>query len=1418
MASVTYSGVTTNYATIEDAWEAATTQSGSTLKLLTNAQTSGTQSLNLPSGITVTLDLNGYVLSHPTNATIAVLDVYGTLNIVDTSVNKQGAITGNAASSYSAGGISISGTVNLQSGSIANCTNSSGTGGVYIPSGTLNMTGGSIKNNEGQGNGGGVYNRSGYFNMSGGSIENNIVYNTQGNSTQGGGVDNSGSKGTKISGSAVINNNTKEIRSGASVVSSSASNLYIQNNYNTVTIIAALDSAADIYVSFNTNGTSPFDFSQKASTVYTLSSSDLAKITSDDGMVGVLNTENNYIYFGVPPTITTQPDSADRSVTVDNTATSYSVSASGVNNTYQWQVSTLGNDNVTWSTFSNVAVNTGNSGGTDAAYTTPSSLSAGKYKYRCIVKNDYETTGITSNETGVLSVLEYTDAPSADNTYTDENKYTYLQDPTTNVWEATYVKSSSADVLFKLTNTSYDANTVFAVYDIIDATSLSSVTASYDATTKILTLSAPAQGDYYISAKNSDKATSKTRTRFSVLNQGIAAQDVVMYKGFVSSASSSAGFREINTNQDQFNSASWSLSWDSGSTPTGILATPTRGTLQASGSTKSADIVFASDGTTPSGTYYYTVSASGVSTSGKVIVKDPSFSLTSPSDVLVKESSTDTRTATFSVDVSDKNPDNSVTYQWQKSTDGGTTYSNITNATSASYTESNVKYAQNGYKYRCIVSLNVTGRENPTSADIYSKTSSEATLSVKKTLESVSFSGGSSPKILVGDTLNFTGSYSSGGDSATYTYYYLNNYSPITGESGNETTVDKSYTTQAGDVGSQIKVSVTPNGEYQGSVTQSAGYVYAQISSVAITGTPQQSQTLTANITSTGNSPTATYQWYADSVAITNATNSTYTLTSNEVGKNITVKVTGTSSGYYLGSATSAPTEKVSGSLSGVSISPSTDIKINTELSAKTAPVDIDDNTQITYQWYRSNTNDISLATAITGATNKKYTTTASDTTKYLFVKALPVSGGNYTGEQTSSSVYVKNNDATLSALSLSDGTSAVVLNPVFSSSLTEYTAATKELSVTLAATPTDTNATVTYKFNSSATTNTTYTLTDGKNEIEITVKAEDNTTTKTYKINVYKLSKPTVSSSTPKVGTSINATPAPSTASVNYQWQYYVSGAWVDIPSATSASYTPDSTVIGAKVRLSSTGTGNYAGVTTYSDETGIVTANITSVTLDNTSPKNGDTLSATIEPDNANATYIWQRSTSVNGPFTDIAGATSSTYTVTSDDIGCYLKLTATGVAPYTSSASVTTGIVTLNISITPVNTFIVKTAPTDMSIKIGEGITGLTINNFDSLYIDNVLVTETNFTLTNGSIVINLSKSYLDTLSLGEHSVKVNLKGGVFANTYAITTISVNPSTNPTTSDNSRITLLVLLFTIAFVMTVIIFIKNKNTRHEH
>jgi hypothetical protein len=45
-----------------------------------------------------------------------------------------------------------------------------------------------------------------------------------------------------------------------------------------------------------------------------------------------------------------------------------------------------------------------------------------------------------------------------------------------------------------------------------------------------------------------------------------------------------------------------------------------------------------------------------------------------------------------------------ISYQWQLSTDGGTTYNNITGAVSASYTVSGATIAMNGYRYRCVVS------------------------------------------------------------------------------------------------------------------------------------------------------------------------------------------------------------------------------------------------------------------------------------------------------------------------------------------------------------------------------------------------------------------------------------------------------------------------------------------------------------------------------------------------------------------------------------------------------------------------------------------------------------------------------------------------------------------------------------------
>ena len=71
-------------------------------------------------------------------------------------------------------------------------------------------------------------------------------------------------------------------------------------------------------------------------------------------------------------------------------------------------------------------------------------------------------------------------------------------------------------------------------------------------------------------------------------------------------------------------------------------------------------------------------------------------------------------------------------------------------------------------------------------------------------------------------------------------------------------------------------------------------------------------------------------------------------------------------------------------------------------------------------------------------------------------------------------------------------------------------------------------------------------------------------------------------------------------------------------------------------------------------------------------TSPQVGDTIIATITPADATATYQWYRSETV------ITGATSNSYTVTTEDIGYTLRIIATGTDNYTGEVSHTTNAV--------------------------------------------------------------------------------------------------------------------------------------------
>jgi Leucine-rich repeat (LRR) protein len=93
-----------------------------------------------------------------------------------------------------------------------------------------------------------------------------------------------------------------------------------------------------------------------------------------------------------------------------------------------------------------------------------------------------------------------------------------------------------------------------------------------------------------------------------------------------------------------------------------------------------------------------------------------------PQDTAILEGAT----ATFSVtaEAADSGAGGVLSYQWQLSTDSGSSWSNVDGATTHSYTTALVTFANNGYQYRC----KVTNTKNAVSAEAFSAT---ATLIVK---------------------------------------------------------------------------------------------------------------------------------------------------------------------------------------------------------------------------------------------------------------------------------------------------------------------------------------------------------------------------------------------------------------------------------------------------------------------------------------------------------------------------------------------------------------------------------------------------------------------------------------------------------------------------------------------------------------
>ena len=156
-------------------------------------------------------------------------------------------------------------------------------------------------------------------------------------------------------------------------------------------------------------------------------------------------------------------------------------------------------------------------------------------------------------------------------------------------------------------------------------------------------------------------------------------------------------------------------------------------------------------------------------------------------------------------------------------------------------------------------------------------------------------------------------------------------------------------------------------------------------------------------------------------------------------------------------------------------------------------------------------------------------------------------------------------------------------------------------------------------------------------------------------------------------VGTAVTASLSDSDGSITgSSWQWASSsaatGPWSDISGAIGSSYTPVAADVGKYLRAEVTytdaiGSGRTASrvsssaVAATSDTPG-------AVALTTGRPFVGTAITATLTDSDgsiANLTWQWESASSLSGPWSDISGATSSSYTPVTADVGRYLRASA-------------------------------------------------------------------------------------------------------------------------------------------------------------
>ncbi len=626
------------------------------------------------------------------------------------------------------------------------------------------------------------------------------------------------------------------------------------------------------------------------------------------------------------------------------------------------------------------------------------------------------------------------------------------------------------------------------------------------------------------------------------------------------------------------------------------------------------------------------------------------------------------------------------TYKWKL----GSSY--ITGATNAIYTTTSAA-SNDSYSVEMTSSLSCVSSSTVLSNSIVMTVNAIQTPAVTVTTNP-------GTTICNGTSITFTASAT--GSGTVPAYQWKKGAAVLTGET------NATYTTSTAANNDNYSVVVTSTGVCPSQPTVTSTPVILTVNainipSVAITSTATTicagtSIKLTANASNQGSAPT--YQWQNGSIAITGATNDTYTTTTASDGDSYSVLMTSNATCASPANLTSnsivisvnpvqIPTVSISSSATTICAGASVTFNA-TAGTAGSSP---------TYQWKKG-------SAILTGETNAAYTTTTA-------------------ANNDTYSVVVTSNAACPSTPTITSAPVTITVNPVTTPTVT-VTASNNSIcagsSILFTTSVTNTGSSNLYQWfkgNTAITgeTNSTYTTTTAANGDMYSVVASSNATcssassatSNSVTITVNPIVTPSVSitanNATICPGTSVTFTAAPSNGGTPvYKWKLgstYISGAtnatYTTTTAANNDSYSVEMTGNAACTSSNAAVTSNAVVITI----TGSVLPSVSITMNTGTTICSGTNVvfTAVVGNGGTTPTYQWKNNN------TAISGATNSTYSSNSliDGDKISVDIVSNSSCASTPNASSTQTV----INVSPVLTPSVTVSPSVSSICAGDAV---------------------------------------------------------------------------------------------------------------